>query len=50
VDEEQLAKNPAVKGSRALVDKLGKDGRVEAVAVQTIGQRIYDGFALTVVK
>ncbi len=50
VDEEQIAKNPSVKGSRTLVDALGKDNIVDAVVMQSVGEKIYDGFVLAIVK
>ena len=33
-----------------LVENVGKDGRVEAVVMQTVGAKDYDGFLMAVVK
>ena len=33
-----------------LVEKVGRDGRVEAVVMQTVGAKDYDGFLMAVVK
>ncbi|PYH88361.1 S-adenosyl-L-methionine-dependent methyltransferase [Aspergillus ellipticus CBS 707.79] len=35
-------------GMGALVEEVGKDGRVEAVVVQTVGARSFDGFLMGV--
>ncbi|WP_232519818.1 O-methyltransferase [Actinosynnema pretiosum] len=43
--------DPRVLGSRALVEALGRDERVAAVtALQTVGAKGWDGFALAVVE
>ncbi|KAH8652751.1 O-methyltransferase-like protein family 3 [Tricladium varicosporioides] len=49
VDAEQLD-NPHVRGSRAVVEGIGKDERVDAVCMQTVGEKIYDGFVMAVVR
>ncbi len=33
-----------------LVERVGKDGRVEAVVMQTVGAKDYDGFLIAIVK
>ncbi|KAF4627104.1 hypothetical protein G7Y89_g11053 [Cudoniella acicularis] len=49
VDEEQFD-NPHVSGSRAVVEGVGGDRRVDAVVMQTVGEKIYDGFIMAVVN
>jgi predicted O-methyltransferase YrrM len=39
-----------VVGSRQLLEKMGTDPRLEATAIQTVGSKGYDGFALGVVR
>lgn len=34
----------------SLVEKVGKDGRVDATVIQTVGSKSYDGFLLAVVR
>lgn len=51
VDEEMInEKDPSVLGSRAVVEGVGKDKRVEATVLQTVGEKNYDGFLIAVVK
>ena len=38
------------KGATSLVEEVAKDGRVEAVVMQTVGAKDYDGFMMAVVK
>jgi hypothetical protein len=38
------------EGVDDLVENVGKDGRVEAVVMQTVGAKDYDGFLMAVVK
>ena len=38
------------EGAVDLVEMVGKDMRVEAVVMQTIGAKDYDGFLMAVVK
>ncbi len=42
--------DPAVLGTREVLSRLGAEGRVEATALQTVGSKGYDGFALALVK
>ncbi|KAH6663834.1 O-methyltransferas-like protein family 3 [Halenospora varia] len=49
VDAEQLD-NSHVRGSRAVVEGIGKDERVDAMCMQTVGEKIYDGFVMAVVR
>jgi predicted O-methyltransferase YrrM len=39
-----------VVGSRRLLELMGSDERIESTAIQTVGLKGYDGFALGVVK
>jgi predicted O-methyltransferase YrrM len=40
----------AVRGVRALMDLIASEPRVDATAIQTVGSKSYDGFALAVVR
>jgi predicted O-methyltransferase YrrM len=40
----------AIKGTRALFDKLAADDRVTATALQTVGAKKWDGFVMAVVR
>ena len=42
--------DPAILGTRRLYDLLASDPRVEATAIQTVGSKGWDGFAIAVVK
>ena len=48
VDAE--SKDPRVQGTRELFDKIAKNERLTATAIQTVGSKGYDGFALAIVK
>jgi len=43
-------KDPRVIGTRTFLEKLGKDPRLDATAIQTVGVKGYDGFAAAIVK
>ncbi|MBS1822958.1 MAG: O-methyltransferase [Acidobacteria bacterium] len=43
-------KDERVQGTRAFLEKLGNHPRLDATAIQTVGSKGYDGFALAVVK
>jgi len=43
------SKDPAVLGTRAMFDMLAAEPRLTATAIQTVGSKGYDGFALAVV-
>lgn len=49
-DPEAAKEDGRIAGSRALVEKLGNDDRVEAVVLQTLSEKGYDGFLMAVVK
>jgi predicted O-methyltransferase YrrM len=40
----------AVRGVRALMDLIAAEPRVDATAIQTVGAKSYDGFALAIVR
>lgn len=44
------SRDPNVTGSRAAIEMLGSDPRFDATAIQTVGAKGYDGFAIAVVK
>lgn len=44
------SQDPSVQGSRQLFEALAVEGRIEATALQTVGQKGYDGFVLARVK
>lgn len=48
VDEE--SRDPNVQGVRAAFDMLAGDRRLSATALQTVGSKGYDGFAIAVVN
>ncbi|MCJ1241557.1 hypothetical protein MMC14_009563 [Varicellaria rhodocarpa] len=39
-----------MKGSRDFLEKVGKDDRVDAVVIQTVGEKSWDGFLMAVVS
>lgn len=41
---------PRVHGTWGLIDMLGRDDRIEATALQTVGLKGWDGFAIGVVR
>jgi predicted O-methyltransferase YrrM len=41
--------DPAVRGTRAVLDVIAQEPRVEATAIQTVGSKGYDGFLLALV-
>jgi predicted O-methyltransferase YrrM len=47
---ETDSNDPRVQGMRRFHEMLGREGRVSATAIQTVGSKGYDGFALAVVK
>lgn len=51
VDKELIKeKEASVMGSRAVVETVGEDSRVEGVVLQTVSEKNYDGFLMAVVK
>ncbi|HXX67240.1 MAG TPA: O-methyltransferase [Polyangiaceae bacterium] len=47
VDEEN--ENPGVVGTRLLYETMAREARVSATAIQTVGSKGYDGFAVALV-
>lgn len=43
------SQDPDIVGTRAMFEAAGRDGRIDATAIQTVGSRGYDGFLLAVV-
>ena len=48
IDENSSDSN--VQGMRRLMEKLASEKRVSATAIQTVGEKGYDGFAIAIVK
>lgn len=44
--EEEAKRNEMVRGARECVERVGRDGRVEATVLQTVGEKDYDGWVL----
>jgi predicted O-methyltransferase YrrM len=44
------SEDSAVQGTRRLFDMLAEEPRLEATAIQTVGQKKWDGFVIAVVK
>ncbi len=44
------SKDPRIQGVRRFIDQLGRDKRVTATAIQTVGSKGYDGFAIVRVR
>jgi predicted O-methyltransferase YrrM len=42
--------DPRVSGTRTFLDRLGSNPRLDATAIQTVGSKGYDGFAIALVK
>ena len=42
--------DPNVKGLREFVQMISEDERLEATAVQTVGEKGWDGFVMAIVK
>ncbi len=47
---EEASTDPRVAGTRIFLEKLGNHPRLDATAIQTVGVKGYDGFALAIVK
>lgn len=43
------SEDPRVVGTRALIERMGSDSRLHATALQTVGLKGWDGFAIAVV-
>jgi predicted O-methyltransferase YrrM len=42
--------DPSIQGTRSFIEKLASDPRLEATAIQMVGSKGYDGFALALVS
>ncbi|MBP0726476.1 hypothetical protein J5Y03_15045 [Bacillus sp. RG28] len=40
----------SVQGIRQFIDLLSEDSRIESTAIQTVGSKGYDGFAIGIVR
>ena len=50
VDPKAIEESSALKGSRELVEKVGKDSRLDGLVLQTLGEKDYDGFLMAVIN
>ena len=50
VDEKYVKGDARIQGIRKLIEAVGKDDRVDAVAIQTVADKNYDGFLQALVK
>ena len=50
VADEKYKDDPNIQGVRQLVEAVGQDDRVDAVAIQTVAEKNYDGFLMALVK
>ena len=50
VDETASKEDSRVVGTRTLIESVGRNDKVEAVVIQTVSEKNYDGFLLAVVK
>ncbi|KIW81156.1 hypothetical protein Z517_04179 [Fonsecaea pedrosoi CBS 271.37] len=48
--DEAAKDDPRVAGARRLIEAVGKDDRVDAVVIQTVAEKNYDGFLMALVK
>lgn len=46
---DRASEDPRVLGTRALIERMGDDPRLHATALQTVGLKGWDGFAIAVV-
>lgn len=44
--EEEAVDNDMVRGGRECVERVGADERVEATVLQTVGEKMYDGYVV----
>ncbi|KAF5695409.1 holo [Fusarium mundagurra] len=47
---DEAKKDDRVLGTRQLIEAIGKDDRVDATVIQTVGEKNYDGFLLAIKK
>lgn len=48
--EDLMADDPKVRGSREVVEAAGRDKRLDATLMQTVGEKNYDGFLICAVR
>jgi len=48
--EDLAADDPKVRGSREVVEAAGRDDRLDATLMQTVGEKNYDGFLICAVR
>jgi predicted O-methyltransferase YrrM len=46
----QAEKDDRVLGTRQLIEAIGKDDRVDATVIQTVGEKNYDGFLFAILR
>lgn len=47
---DSSSEDPNVKGLREFIEMISEDERLEATAVQTVGEKGWDGFVMAIVK
>jgi predicted O-methyltransferase YrrM len=47
---DENSNNDDILGTRRAIEMMGKEPRVDATAIQTVGSKGYDGFAIALVK
>lgn len=47
---ESGSRDAAIQGTRRMLEQLARDPRVDATAIQTVGEKGYDGFAIATVR
>jgi predicted O-methyltransferase YrrM len=47
---DATSSNPSVAGTRELIEALGNEPRIAATAIETVGVKGWDGFALAVIR
>ncbi|KAL9614084.1 MAG: hypothetical protein Q9167_001438 [Letrouitia subvulpina] len=50
IDEKEALKDVMVKGARDVIERVGRDERVEGTVLQTVSDTGYDGFLIAAVK
>ena len=47
---DETTRNEDIRGTRQVIEMIGKEPRVSATALQTVGSKGYDGFVIAVVN
>ena len=50
IAEAAASADPDVIGTRRMFEMMAREPRLEATAIQTVGDKGWDGFALAIVK